>query len=111
MTQELLTEDQKAKLRIFRTEFETEYIHFGDGDERTLQFNGMPEKSISEKFGTKQANFEVIDVANPMISHKLSMSSKRAIQSIIDHILNEENILKIKKTGTGNATKWDIRAA
>lgn len=111
MTQELLSEDQKAQLRILRTQFETEYIHFNDGEERTLQFNGMPTAGVSEKFGTKQATFDVRDTWNPEVPHKLSMSSKRAIQAIIDHILNNENVLKIKKTGSGNQTRWDIRAA
>ncbi len=111
MTQELLSEDEKAQLRIFRTEFETEYIHINDGEERTLQFNGMPTKGKSEKFGTMQATFNVRDTWNPEVPHKLSMSSKRAIQTIIDHILIDENILKLKKIGSGNATKWEIRAA
>jgi hypothetical protein len=114
MTQELITEDQKAQLRILKSEFETEYIHFNDGDERTLQFNpgkGGYKTGISEKFGTKQATFEVRDILNAEVPHQLSMSSKRAIQSIIDHMMDGENVLKIKKTGSGNATKWDIRAA
>jgi hypothetical protein len=111
MTQEILTEDQKAQLRIVRSKFETEYIKFADGDERTLQFNGVPTEGKSEKFGTMQATFEVRDIMNAEVSHKLSMSSKRAIQAIIDHMMQGENILKIKKTGSGNATKWEVRAA
>ncbi len=111
MTQELLSEDEKAQLRILRRQFETEYIKFGDGEERVLQFNGMPSTDKSEKFGTLQATFEVRDVMNAEVSHKLSMSSKRAVQSIMDYILDDQNILRIKKTGSGNATKWEIRAA
>ena len=112
MTQELITEDQKAQLRILKSKFETEYIHFGDGDERTLQFNpARVSEGISEKFGTKQATFEVRDIIDAETPHQLSMSSKRAVQAICDHMMNGENVLKIKKTGAGNATKWDIRAA
>ena len=112
MTQELITEDQKAQLRILKSKFETEFIHIGDGDERVLQFNPAKwTEGVSEKFGTHQATFEVIDPMSADVSHKLSMSSKRAIQAIIDHMIEGENLLRIKKTGSGNATKWDVRAA
>lgn len=111
MTQETITEEQKASLEMLKSKYDTEYLSFKDGEERTLQFSpgGWTERK-SEKFGTDQVVFDVIDPSNPFVTHKLSMSSKRAIRAISDNMLEGNNLLHMKKTGQGNATKWFVDA-
>jgi hypothetical protein len=110
MTQELLSDEEKASLRSLRSKYQTEYIEFEDGDEKVLKFTGKFIERTSEKYGTDQVVFDVVDPDNEGASHKLTMSSKRAIRAISGYLLEGENQLHLKKTGSGNATKWFVQA-
>jgi hypothetical protein len=108
MTQEILTEEQKANLKMLSAEFDTEYIKLKDGDERLLEFDPNFGKGKSEKFGTMQATFNVIDINNPFTPHKFSIGSKKAVHLIAEYLLKEQFRLRIKRIGDGTSTRWDI---
>src|SRR3954464_7760481 len=108
MTQEILSEDQKANLRMISAKYDTEYIKFKDGDERMLQFMGNAREGKSDKYGTDQVEYDVIDINQPFTSHKWSVSSKKAIHAVAEYLLRDEVKLHIKRIGDGTSTRWEI---
>jgi hypothetical protein len=112
MTQEIISEEQKASLKMLSAKYDTEYIKFKNGEERVLQFNPSGWKEgVSDKYGTQQVTFDVIDPENPFAVHKLTLSSKRAIKAISDYMLDGQNLLSLKRNGEGNSTKWIVNPA
>jgi len=108
MTQQIISDEQKAKLKILSAKYDTEFIKFKDGDERMLQFTGNHIDDKSDKYGTDQVTWDVIDVNNPFASHKWSVSSKRANHAVSEYLQRDQVQLRIKRLGEGTTTRWDI---
>lgn len=114
MTQQIentsgLTEQQTAHLKMLQAKYAKTFIHFEDGDEMILGFDVDDiTEGKSEKFGNEQVIFKVVDPNNPFTDHKLSMSSKKAIQAIMAELLEGNLNLRLKKSGQGAQTVWSV---
>jgi hypothetical protein len=106
-----LTEQQKQRLEQLSQKYMGEYLKFEDGMEMVLSFNvDEISEEKSQKFGNDQVVFTVTNPNQPFVEHKWTVSSKRLLQQIFTHLKAGRTLLRIKREGEGQTTRYFVDA-
>jgi hypothetical protein len=86
------------------------FVKLEDGEERVLQFNPEKVKQTEGQFGIR-IQYVVIDPNYSDKGEKKFEASKTTSQKIDRQLMQGNTLLKVKRTGEGTNTKYDVRPA